>query len=70
MMGSKWFYKIYNNVFAKRRFTITFTTGSQGGYSQSVSRAHFTTIFTIFTQILCSLFFSFSFIYNMHRGIR
>ena len=63
-----WLYKIYNNVFAKCRFTIAFTTGSQGMYSQSVRRVHFTIIFTIFTQILCSLFSSFSFIYNMHRG--
>ena len=63
-----WFYKIYNDVFAKRRFTITFTTGSQGAYSQSVRRAHFTTIFTIFTQILCSLVFFFLFYLHYAQG--
>ena len=45
-------YKSFTNMFARRVFTIC---------SQS---AGFTTIFTIFTQMLCSLFLFF-FIYNI-----
>ena len=47
----------------------SFYTVSQGAYLQVARRARFTMLFTIFSQILCSLFSFFSFIYNIHRGI-
>ena len=49
--------QIYNNIYNR----------SQGAYSQSFRRARFTTIFTIFIQILCSVFHLSFFIYNIHR---
>ena len=50
-------YNSFINMFARRVFTIC---------SQS---AGFTTIFTIFTQMLCSLFLFFLLTIYTHRGI-
>ena len=69
-MGSNnGFTMFHNNMFAKRRFTIISTIGSQGAYSQSVRKAR------ILQQLLqyshrCSVPCSYSFLFTIyiHRG--
>ena len=59
-------YKIYNNVLAKRRFTVAITTGSQGAYSQSVRRAHLQLLLQYSHRYSVPRFLLSLFIYNMH----